>query len=202
MSFSSGMRTVEQMDLHCELTGLKVLRSFSGKPEPACLKWLTLSYFQRLWSLCLIQAWQLHPAMVECIDIHVCSSGVDLRHSLKALAGQTLHSVMTRTRQCTLHLFNSVDSPCLNGICTITIIHGKKQDVSLSQNEDGEDVWCNLALHVVWTRHTNRWPFLPHKSRNQLSAQFSVLTTYNSLKKPWSCSWRWSKSWSTTLKKK
>lgn len=32
------MRTVQQTDLHCELTGLSVLRGLSGKPEPACLK--------------------------------------------------------------------------------------------------------------------------------------------------------------------
>lgn len=32
------MRTVQQTDLHCELTGLNVLRGLTGKPEPACLK--------------------------------------------------------------------------------------------------------------------------------------------------------------------
>lgn len=31
------MRTVQQTDLHCELTGLNVLRGLSGKPEPGCL---------------------------------------------------------------------------------------------------------------------------------------------------------------------
>lgn len=31
------MRTVRQTDLHCELTGLNVLRGLSGKPEPGCL---------------------------------------------------------------------------------------------------------------------------------------------------------------------
>lgn len=30
------MRTVQQTDLHCELTGLNVLRGLSGKPEPVC----------------------------------------------------------------------------------------------------------------------------------------------------------------------
>lgn len=29
---------MQQTDLHCELTGLSVLRGLSGKPEPACLK--------------------------------------------------------------------------------------------------------------------------------------------------------------------
>lgn len=28
---------VQQTNLHCELTGLNVLRSLSGKPEPVCL---------------------------------------------------------------------------------------------------------------------------------------------------------------------
>ena len=32
------MRTVQQTDLHCELTGLSVLRGLSGKPEPGRLK--------------------------------------------------------------------------------------------------------------------------------------------------------------------
>lgn len=31
------MRSVQQTDLHCELTGLNVLRGLSGKPEPGCL---------------------------------------------------------------------------------------------------------------------------------------------------------------------
>lgn len=31
------MRTVQQTDLHCELTGLNILRGLSGKPEPGCL---------------------------------------------------------------------------------------------------------------------------------------------------------------------
>lgn len=29
---------MQQTDLHCELTGLSVLRGLSGKPKPACLK--------------------------------------------------------------------------------------------------------------------------------------------------------------------
>lgn len=37
LSSQMWMRTVQQTDLHCELTGLNVLRGLSGKPEPGCL---------------------------------------------------------------------------------------------------------------------------------------------------------------------
>lgn len=88
------MRTVQQTDLHCELTGLSVLRGLSGKPEPRCLKTeATWSYFEV--SNYLIHDWHIRE------PVQLSYTGTTLWFSMHQYqAHESVHEVNPCT--CTL----------------------------------------------------------------------------------------------------
>lgn len=94
------MRTVQQTDLHCELTGLSVLRGLSGKPEPRCLKTeATWSYFEV--SNYLIHDWHIRE------PVQLSYTGTTLWFSMHQYqAHESVHEVnpctctLTDTRRC------------------------------------------------------------------------------------------------------
>lgn len=88
------MRTVQQTDLHCELTGLSVLRGLSGKPEPRCLKTeATWSYFEV--SNYLIHDWHIRE------PVQLSYTGTTLWFSMHQYqAHESVHKVNPCT--CTL----------------------------------------------------------------------------------------------------
>lgn len=75
LSSQMWMRTVQQTDLHCELTGLNVLRGLSGKPEPGCLNteadWATFGHFEV--SNYLIHDWRIRRGLRRSRGSSSCS---------------------------------------------------------------------------------------------------------------------------------
>lgn len=68
------MRTVQQTDLHCELTGLNVLRGLSGKPEPGCLNMDAES------ELLSVTLKSLTISSMTGISESLCNTGTQVQH--------------------------------------------------------------------------------------------------------------------------